>query len=149
MQPGSGLAEELVTACARMIRWTPAGDLPISLAAARLIARVEEDGPARVGDLAEAEHCSQPTITNHIKRLESLGLLRRSPDPTDGRAWIITATEEGSRRLGEVRRMLGDNIEPRVALLSEEDRQALRDGIRAMHRLMALQPHEPPHEPPR
>jgi DNA-binding MarR family transcriptional regulator len=138
MEESRGLAEELVTACARMIRWTPAGDLPISLAAARLIARVVENGPTRVGDLAEQEHSSQPTITNHIKRLESLGLLSRAPDPTDGRAWIITATEEGRAKLAMVRRMLAANIEPMVAQLSDADREALRAGVVAMHRLMAL-----------
>lgn len=134
----TGLADDLVTACARMLRWTPVGDLPISLAGARLIARVVENGPTRVGDLAEQEHSSQPTITNHIKRLEANGLLARTPDPTDGRAWMITATPQGIEQLAEVRRTLAANIEPRLTELSDHDRAAIRAGVEAMQRLMRL-----------
>jgi DNA-binding MarR family transcriptional regulator len=134
----SRLAHDLVTACARMLRWTPVGDLPISLAGARLIARVTEHGPARVGDLAEQEHSSQPTITNHIKRLEAQGLLTRTPDPTDGRAWMITATPAGVAQLAEVRRTLAANIEPLLTELGDDDRAAIRAGVDAMQRLMRL-----------
>jgi DNA-binding MarR family transcriptional regulator len=134
----TGLADDLVTACARMLRWTPVGDLPISLAGARLIARVVENGPTRVGDLAEQEHSSQPTITNHIKRLEAHGLLRRTSDPTDRRAWMIAATPQGVEQLAEVRRILAANVEPWLTELSNEDQTAIRAGVEAMQRLMQM-----------
>jgi DNA-binding MarR family transcriptional regulator len=133
-----GLAEDLVTACARMMRWTPAGDLPLSLAGARVIARVQENGASRVGDLADMEHSSQPTVTNHVKRLEAQGFLARTPDPTDGRAWMITVTPAGREALAQVRRMLAANIEPYFEQLTDEEVAAIRAGVAAMQRLMTL-----------
>ena len=47
----------------------------MSLAAARLLARLLDNGPTRISDLAIQERCSQPTITNHVKRLEAAGLV--------------------------------------------------------------------------
>ena len=72
------LGEELISTAGRMVRWVPKGEgFTISLAAARLLARLHDDGPTRISDLAVAECCSQPTITNHVKRLESAGLVDR------------------------------------------------------------------------
>ena len=66
------LGEELISTAARMVRWAPKDQrLHISLAAARLLARLHDNGPTRISDLATAERCSQPTITNHVKRLEA------------------------------------------------------------------------------
>ena len=57
------------------------------LAAARILARINDNGSCRISDLAEQERSSQPTITNHVKRLESAGFVERSPDADDARAW--------------------------------------------------------------
>ena len=133
------LGEDLITTAARIVRWVPKdGDIEISLAAARLLARLNDDGPTRISDLAVAERCSQPTITNHVKRLESLSLVDRAVDPTDGRAWVITLTDEGREQLGEMRRSLSRSLQPYLARVSRRDLKLLRDGVEAMNRLMAL-----------
>ena len=69
-----------------MVRWVPKENgFTISLAAARLLARLHDNGPTRISDLATAERCSQPTITNHVKRLEAARLVDRHVDPRDAR----------------------------------------------------------------
>ena len=76
------LGEDLITHAARMVRWAPKdSSIELSLAAARLLARLYDNGPTRISDLAIAERCSQPTITNHVKRLEAARLVQRSVDP--------------------------------------------------------------------
>ena len=66
------LGEDLITTAARVVRWVPKENgFSISFAAARLLARLEDNGPTRISELAVAENCSQPTITNHVKRLEA------------------------------------------------------------------------------
>ncbi len=133
------LGEELITTAARMVRWVPKDGFTLSLAAARLLARLQDNGPTRISDLATAERCSQPTITNHIKRLEAAQLVQRHLDPGDARAWIISLTETGEQQLARMRASLGTSLQPYLAALPRRDRKALRDGIAAMQRLMGIQ----------
>ncbi len=134
------LGEDLITTSARIVRWTPKTTTSsLSLAAARILARLNDDGPTRISELAQAERCSQPTITNHVKRLEAAGLVGRASDPRDARAWMIALTDRGLEELGVLRSALGDGIEPYLAKLSRRELKALRDGIDAMRRLMATE----------
>jgi DNA-binding MarR family transcriptional regulator len=134
------LGTDLIATAGRVIRWTPKDRvLTVSLPAAHLLARLQDNGPARISDLAAAERCSQPTVTNHIKRLETLGLVTRTPDARDARAWMISVTDEGGRQLSQMRNALGSNVEPYLASLSKRDRKAIRDGIEATRRLMQLE----------
>jgi DNA-binding MarR family transcriptional regulator len=135
-----GLGEELITTAARMVRWVPKDQsLTISLAAIRLLARLQDNGPTRISDLAIAERCSQPTITNHIKRLETAKLVDRQVDPVDARAWMISLTDTGEEQLASFRASLGTSLQPYLAAMSRKDRKALREGIAAMRRLMSSQ----------
>ena len=84
-----------------------------------------------------AENCSQPTITNHVQRLEFQHLVTRTADPTDARAWMIGLTDTGRERLAEMRHSLGTSVLPMLSSLSRKDRKALRGGLDAMRRLMA------------
>ncbi|MBA3527940.1 MAG: MarR family transcriptional regulator, partial [Propionibacteriaceae bacterium] len=90
-----------------------------------------------ISDIAALESSSQPTITNHIKRLEAEQLVERSADATDARAWKITLTEKGLQELASLRTSLGSSLEPYLAQLPQRDLKALRQGIEAMRRLMA------------
>ena len=131
------LGEDLVTTAARIVRWVRTDGLHISLASARILARLFDSGPSRISDLAARERSSQPTITNHVKRLEAAGLVERSADPSDARAWMIKLTERGDQELEWMRKALGANLAPHLAQLSQRDLKALRQGIEVMRRMMA------------
>lgn len=134
------LGEDLITTSARVVRWVPkSSTFTLSLAAARILARLSDNGPTRISELAVAERCSQPTITNHVKRLEAAGLVARSADVRDARAWMIELTPEGKQELSTLRDSLGTGVEPYLARLSRRDLKALREGVDAMRRLMALE----------
>jgi DNA-binding MarR family transcriptional regulator len=134
------LGEDLITTAARVVRWVPKENgFTISLAAARLLARLQDDGPTRISELAVAEKCSQPTITNHVKRLEAAHLVDRTADPRDARAWMIKLTKRGNQQLSVMRASIGTSLEPYLATMSKRDLKALRDGIEAMQRLMAVE----------
>ena len=133
------LGEDLVTTSARILRWVPKSDtFTLSLAAARILARLNDNGPTRISELAVAERCSQPTITNHIKRMEAAGFVDRKVDERDARAWMIELTTRGEKELQVLRDSLGTGIEPYLAKMSRRDLKALREGVEAMRRLMAL-----------
>jgi len=134
------LGEDVVTTAARVVRWVPRDDFGLSLAAVRLLARIRDHGPVRISDLAVAENCSQPTITNHVKKLEAEHLVTRTADERDARAWMIGLTEAGDRRLAEMRHSLGTSVLPMLSSLSRKDQKALREGVDAMRRLMSQAP---------
>ena len=52
---------------------TQRAGLEVPYAQVRLLAQVEEQGPARISALAAADHCSQPTMTTQVQRLEAEG----------------------------------------------------------------------------
>jgi DNA-binding MarR family transcriptional regulator len=131
------LGEFLVSTAAAVVRRVPTDGMDISLAAARVLARIKDNGPCRISDLAVQERSSQPTITNHIKRLESAGLVERTLDPSDARAWLIDLTALGRQRLLDIRTQLGTNVEPMLERLSARDRKALRSGLEVMQKLIA------------
>jgi DNA-binding MarR family transcriptional regulator len=134
------LGEDLITTAARVVRWVPKENgFGISLAAARLLARLHDAGPTRISDLALAEKCSQPTITNHVKRLEAAHLVDRTADPRDARAWMIKLTKKGYQQLSLMRASIGTSLEPYLATMSKRDIKALREGVEAMRRLMAIE----------
>jgi DNA-binding MarR family transcriptional regulator len=133
------LGEDLITTAARVVRWVPKENgFSISLAAARLLARLQDNGPTRISDLALTEKCSQPTITNHVKRLEAAHLVERAADSRDARAWMIKLTKKGNQQLSLMRASIGSSLEPYLATMSKRDLKALRDGVGAMQRLMAV-----------
>jgi DNA-binding MarR family transcriptional regulator len=131
------LGEILVSTAAAVIRRVPTDGMEVSLAAARVMARIQDNGPCRISDLAIQERSSQPTITNHVKRLEAAALVQRTMDPSDARAWLIDLTPLGRQRLVEIRTQLGTNIEPMLEKLSARDRKALRAGLEVMRRMIA------------
>ena len=58
------------------------------------IAKLE---PVRTTDLAAALALKTSTISRHLARLEQLGLVQRSGDPSDARASLLTLSDEGHR----------------------------------------------------
>lgn len=131
------LGELLVGTAASVVRGVPTDGVDLSIAATRVMARIRDNGPCRISDLAIQERSSQPTITNHIKRLEAADLVARTPDPSDARAWLIDLTPLGRQRLVEIRSRLASNIEPMLAKLTVRDRKALRAGLEVMRRMIS------------
>ena len=114
------LGEELITTAARIVRWAPkdAEGFTISLAAARLLARLQDNGPTRISDLATLERCSQPTITNHIKRWRPPAWSTARPIPRDAPGLDDQADREGRRELAEIRSVArAASLEPYLAAI--------------------------------
>ncbi|MDQ6657477.1 MAG: MarR family transcriptional regulator [Actinomycetota bacterium] len=140
----SDLGADLLAVVARLNRWaTSRAALPVPFAQARLIGMIDLLGPARVSDLAAADHCSQPTMTNQLHRLADAGLVTRTPDPQDARAVLISLSDTGSAALLAARRARGAAIEPYVASLSKDKLKKLSDAVTALRLLMDELPMHP------
>jgi DNA-binding MarR family transcriptional regulator len=136
-EPGQGLGADLLAVVARLNRLaTQRIQMPLPSAQARLLATIEAQGEARIGDLAAVDHCSQPTMTTQVRRLEEAGLVTRTIDPEDARAVRIRITPQGMRTLTAVRADRAAAIEPQLARLGPVDRQVLADAVEVLRRLL-------------
>jgi DNA-binding MarR family transcriptional regulator len=132
-----GLGADLLAVVARLNRLaTQRIQMPLPAAQARLLATIEVHGEARIGDLAAVDHCSQPTMTTQVRRLEDAGLVSRTVDPGDARAVRIRITPQGRRTLNAVRADRAAAIEPQLAMLEPTDRQVLADAVQVLRRLL-------------
>jgi DNA-binding MarR family transcriptional regulator len=80
-----------------------------------------------VSELADSEHLSRPTMSEHMKRLERAGLISRlAPgEGQDQRRVGLKITPAGTRALDAVRRQRNDWLAARLAKLTPEAREAL------------------------
>jgi DNA-binding MarR family transcriptional regulator len=81
-----------------------------------LLVHLVKGGPQRASALAESVHSDPSTISRQVAHLVRLGFVERMADPEDGRATLLTATDEGRRVLEENRRM---RIERFAEMLSD------------------------------
>jgi MarR family transcriptional regulator, transcriptional regulator for hemolysin len=83
-------------------------------------------GPAIQKDLAKSLDMIGPSVVERIDRLESAGLVIRSPVPEDRRASLVSLTDQGKAvyaRLHEVMRAVNDAL---LDGLDDKDIQATR-----------------------
>lgn len=133
----ASLGADLLWAVARVNRLaTQRIGLPLPVAQARLLSTIQDRGSARISDLAVLDHCSQPTMTTQVRRLEEAGLVSRTVDPDDARAVRISITPEGVRVLAQVRADRTAAIHPYLERLSDADRAVLAESVRVMRRLL-------------
>lgn len=110
--------------------------MPIPFAQARLLSTIDDRGEARISDLAALDHCSQPTMTTQVRRLEDAGMVTRTTDPQDARAVLIKITPEGKQALQQARADRGAAVDPYLERLSEADRSCLTEAVDVMRRLI-------------
>lgn len=77
-----------------------------TLLLAGLADRVESEGPITQAGLAQALGADAMMTSQVLRTLEGAGLVRRERDPKDTRARNVVLTEEGVRKLGQVRPLL-------------------------------------------
>ena len=101
------------------------------------LATLVADDQQRVGALAEAEGVSPPAMTRLVNYLERQGLVVRRPDPTDGRASVVAATETGRDVVLSGRAERLQVLQARCDALSPDDRQRLLAALPVLEALGA------------
>ena len=145
MPETDALADELLRSAARLSRWASRhADIGMPFAQARVLALVDDLGPSRVTALAEADDCSQPSMTTLVNRLETDGLVTRTTDPADARASLVTLTTAGADRLTGIRRSRGTALAP-VLEAVQPDADRLRDAVALLGELLDATRHHPHH----
>jgi DNA-binding MarR family transcriptional regulator len=114
-------------------RTTEGGDL--TLAQLSILLTLLDRGPIRMTELAAHERVRTPTTTVAIRRLEKLGLVKRSRDPSDLRAVLVDVTPEGLVQHREALAARRAQLSNLLAKLSEEDLDTLAKALAPLERL--------------
>lgn len=132
------LGSDLLGVVARLNRLaTQRADIDLPYAQVRLLAQVEQDGAARISELAAADHCRQPTMTTQVQRLEAGGWVERRPDPSDARAVLVSITAAGRAALDQARAVRAAVVEPALANLGADDRGTLAEAVAILRQILA------------
>ena len=108
------LSNDLVVLSARLVREVRRNTTDLHAASIRLMSLLDELGPSTVSALAQADRCSQPTMTGIVTGLVDTGWLRRDPHPDDARSTLVSMTTEGRHKLTAVRRRNADLVAERI-----------------------------------
>lgn len=115
-----------------------AGDL--TLAQLSILVTLLDQGPMRMTDLAAHERVRTPTTTVAIRRLEKLGLVKRSRDPSDLRAVLVEITPRGLAVHGESLANRRAALAAMLSRLSESDLDTLAKALVPLQHLGACEP---------
>jgi DNA-binding MarR family transcriptional regulator len=91
-------------------------------------------------ELALEEGISAPSLSGHVDRLESAGLLRRVRSTDDRRRVGLELTDEGRTLLRRVRARRTTWLAERLAGLSDEEREQIERALPALYALLEPRP---------
>ena len=136
--PDRSVADRLHSAAIQLLRRLRRHDIAMGLTPARASALsiMVFGGRVTIGQLAQAEQVSAPTMTRLVVGMERDGLVRREGDPADGRVVWLDATPKGRRILhaGRARRVAA--LEDDLAALDENDRATLAAAVDILERVV-------------
>lgn len=75
----------------------------LSPGAYKVLSTLVRSGPQHGATLAATLYVDKSVISRITKQLCEFGLVERRPDPSDGRAYFLAATDDAVRRVTEVR----------------------------------------------
>ncbi|KRE27238.1 MarR family transcriptional regulator [Mycobacterium sp. Soil538] len=110
-----------------------AGDL--TLAQLSILLTLLDQGPMRMTELAAHERVRTPTTTVAIRRLEKLGLVKRSRDPSDLRAVLVEITPQGLSQHRDALASRQAHLAQLLSKLNEEELDALTKALAPLERI--------------
>lgn len=136
-RPETALAGSLRDAVGRLGRRMRAertrSDLSLGQWAA--LRTLESHGPMTPSELAAHEKVQPPSMTRVIARLEEHGYVTRTPDPSDRRQVVVSATDAGRVLLVDDRRRKDKWLSQRLTMLTTTERDALAAALPVLEKL--------------
>jgi DNA-binding MarR family transcriptional regulator len=97
---------------------------------------VAERGPMRASEIAEQFEIDKGAISRQVAHLTELELLARVSDPEDGRAMLVSVSDEGRRRLADVTLHRREWLDARLGDWSESDLAGFVDSLGRYNRAL-------------
>src|SRR5215469_12804351 len=100
------------------------------------VLRKLRDAPRRITELAAEERVTQPAITLLVNRLAERGWVERTADPTDGRAVLVSLTDDGREAFDRLKAEYHALLHEEIAGLDDHDVETLADAVGILDRLI-------------
>jgi len=113
----------------------PAGAL--GDAAMAVLAYLRKAGPQTLKALSDRDRVTPGSMSQTVNRLEAAGYLVRTPDPSDGRRVLFTATESGLAVATDAHNVAVEWFDSGLAQLTADERETLARASRILLRLAA------------
>ncbi|MFG3224076.1 MarR family winged helix-turn-helix transcriptional regulator [Kitasatospora sp. NPDC048194] len=140
--PGGGLPAEAVVrlrlAIGRLHRQMvrACGDQDLPAAQLSALARTEQHGPLRLGELAAREGVAVPSMVRTLAPLLADGLIAKTPDPLDKRSALLAPTPRGLETLDRIRRERSALLARRSARLTPDQCRRLEEALPLLELLL-------------
>jgi DNA-binding MarR family transcriptional regulator len=99
------------------------------------LSTLKRHGPMSPGELAAHERVQPPSMTRVVVALEGMGLVTRTPHPTDGRQVIIGLTHAAEALLDAEAQAREAWLSSRLQELTAQERSVLREAAGIMDKL--------------
>jgi DNA-binding MarR family transcriptional regulator len=128
-------SHELQRVLGRLVRRLRAENT-VPLRHATVLGLLERDGPQGTSELARRERMRPQSMAETINELETDGLVRRSPDPTDGRRVQISLTARGRDQVRRSRARREEWLAQAIAReLTAREERTLAHAVDLLQRL--------------
>jgi DNA-binding MarR family transcriptional regulator len=102
---------------------------------ASVLATTARRGPLRISELAEIEGVNPTMLSRIVGKLEEAGLLRRLPDPVDGRAALVEVSDAGAAEHQRHRAERTQLLTARITAMPDERAAELLAALPALESL--------------
>jgi MarR family transcriptional regulator, organic hydroperoxide resistance regulator len=141
------LAEAVERLIAVVIRQRSAipGPEPRQLTTTQALAllTLADEGPLRLGTLADRVATTDATASRAVDVLERAGFVRRVPDPADGRGISVEPTPVGKREVARRRRRMAAMVGELLKGLQPDEQQRFVDLLDGLNELLVAAEREP------
>jgi DNA-binding MarR family transcriptional regulator len=112
-------------------------DTSVTLTQVSALHTLKRHGPMSPGELAAYERVQPPSMTRVVVALEGMGLITRTPHPTDGRQVVIGLTAAAQEMLAVEARAREAWLSERLQDLTPQERDVLLEAAGIMGKLAA------------
>ncbi|WP_221585948.1 MarR family winged helix-turn-helix transcriptional regulator [Microbacterium sp. G2-8] len=98
----------------------------------KIFTLIDRHGPLTASSIAEMLRVDKGHLSRMVRELESLELVVRTPDPDDGRAHLLSATDSGREKLEEARAGRDSSLELTLSRWPLSDIERLTQLIHAL-----------------
>src|SRR5919199_5398136 len=135
----AALAHDLRLSVMRLSRRlrTQRVDTTVTLTHLAALSTLRRHGPMSPGELAAHERVQPPSMTRVVVALEGMGLVDRTPHPTDGRQVVLSLTEAAETLLAEEARAREAWLTGQLQQLTPAERDVLHHAAAIIDELAA------------
>jgi DNA-binding MarR family transcriptional regulator len=126
--------DELLVAIAAVKRGFLAHSVGVDPGAFPVLHHLAAAGPSRQSALADALGLDASTVSRHVRALADGGLVEAARDPDDGRATLLSITEQGTTFLMDRLRAHRETLRAATSDFTPTERT---DLVRLLHKLAA------------